>query len=169
MMAVRYHGCTCHQRYSNALQSRVNGDSNGNAKDALANYETGAVANKLDTEDEDEDETEDSKPQPGYFHVVASFILIVHGFTFLVPPDADSEDTDMMRTVGKWLGFDWDWMRFFTPYFQVWTTTLFPAGSLSWHIARFRSTSKIGLLFLQPLRSRISIHGFKGSFHILMI
>ena len=66
---------------------------------------------------------EDSKPQPGYFHVVASFILIIHGFTFLVPPDSEAEDTDMMRTVGKWLGFDWDWMKHFTPYAQVSTST----------------------------------------------
>ena len=66
---------------------------------------------------------EDSKPQPGYFHVVASFILIIHGFTFLVPPDSEAEDTDMMRTVGKWLGFDWDWMKHFTPYAQVSTRT----------------------------------------------
>jgi len=50
--------------------------------------------------------------------VVASFILIIHGFTFLVPPDSEAEDTDMMRTVGKWLGFDWDWMKHFTPYAQ---------------------------------------------------
>ena len=64
-------------------------------------------------------EGEESKPQPGYFHVVASFILIIHGFTFLVPPDSEAEDTDMMRTIGKWLGFEWDWMRHFTPYAQV--------------------------------------------------
>ena len=34
----------------------------------------------------------ESKPQPGYFHVVASFILIIHGFTFLVPPDSEAEE-----------------------------------------------------------------------------
>ena len=51
--------------------------------------------------------------------MVASFILIIHGFTFLVPPDSEAEDTDMMRTIGKWLGFEWDWMRHFTPYAQV--------------------------------------------------
>ena len=55
--------------------------------------------------------------------MVASFILIIHGFTFLVPPDSEAEDTDMMRTVGKWLGFDWDWMKHFTPYAQVSTST----------------------------------------------
>ena len=35
MMAVRYHGCTCHQRHSNAmaLANRNNQDANGNAKD----------------------------------------------------------------------------------------------------------------------------------------
>ena len=67
-------------------------------------------------------EGEESKPQSGYFHVVASFILIIHGFTFLVPPDSEAEDTDMMRTIGKWLGFEWDWMRHFTPYAQVCST-----------------------------------------------
>ena len=64
-------------------------------------------------------EGEESKPESGYFHVVASFTLIIHGFTFLVPPDSEAEDTDMMRTIGKWLGFEWDWMKHFTPYAQV--------------------------------------------------
>ena len=72
----------------------------------------------------DDDEEEDFKvdeirPQPWYFHIVASFILVVHGFTFLVPQDSDTDDTDMMRTIGKWFGFDWEWMKPFTPYAQV--------------------------------------------------
>jgi len=51
--------------------------------------------------------------------VVASFILVIHGLTFLVPHDPETEDTDMMRIIGKWFGFDWDWMKHFTPYAQV--------------------------------------------------
>merc|ERR1712226_1788092 len=78
--------------------------------------------NKGDTNDGSDDDSEkadgENRPQPGYFHVVASFILVVHGFTFLVPPDTESEDTDMMRTIGKWFGFDWDWMKYITPYAQ---------------------------------------------------
>lgn len=127
-MAVRYHGCTCHQRHSNAmaLANKNNQDANGNAKDVSKgkddskDKENGAK-NKGDTNDgsdDDSEKSEDSRPQPGYFHVVASFILVVHGFTFLVPPDTESEDTDMMRTIGKWFGFDWDWMKYITPYAQ---------------------------------------------------
>lgn len=41
----------------------------------------------------DETKDEEVKPQPWYFHVVASFILVVHGLTFLVPHDPESEDT----------------------------------------------------------------------------
>lgn len=136
MMAVRYHGCTCHQRHSNAmaLANRNNQDANGNAKDVSKNKndeikdkESGGSAkgkqsgtDTNDGSDDDSDKSEgESRPQPGYFHVVASFILVVHGFTFLVPPDSESEDTDMMRTVGKWFGFDWDWMKYITPYAQV--------------------------------------------------
>lgn len=59
------------------------------------------------------------RPQPWYFHIVASVILVIHGFTFLVPTDSEADDTDMMRTIGKWLGFDWDWMKPLTPYAQV--------------------------------------------------
>ena len=51
--------------------------------------------------------------------MVASFILVIHGLTFLVPHDPETEDTDMMRIIGKWFGFDWDWMKHFTPYAQV--------------------------------------------------
>jgi hypothetical protein len=25
----------------------------------------------------------------------------------------------MMRTIGRWFGFDWEWMKPFTPYAQV--------------------------------------------------
>ena len=62
---------------------------------------------------------EEKTAQPWYFHVVASFILVIHGLTFLVPHDPETEDTDMMRIIGKWFGFDWDWMKHFTPYAQV--------------------------------------------------
>ena len=134
MMAVRYHGCTCHQRHSNAmaLANRNNQDANGNAKDPSKNNrndnelkekDNNCAKSNSDNGDKSDDDSEksdgDSRPQPGYFHVVASFILVVHGFTFLVPPDSESEDTDMMRTVGKWFGFDWDWMKYITPYAQV--------------------------------------------------
>merc|ERR1712180_160316 len=53
-----------------------------------------------DGSDDDSDKVEgENRPQPGYFHVVASFILVVHGFTFLVPPDNESEDTDLMKYI----------------------------------------------------------------------
>ena len=66
-----------------------------------------------------EDKEEENKSQPWYFHVVASVILVVHGLTFLVPHDPETEDTDMMRIIGRWFGFDWEWMKHFTPYAQV--------------------------------------------------
>ena len=113
-----------------ALANRNSQDANGNAKDISKgkddskDKENGAK-NKGDNNDGSDDDSEkaegENRPQPGYFHVVASFILVVHGFTFLVPPDTESEDTDMMRTIGKWCGFDWDWMKHFTPYAQVLT------------------------------------------------
>ena len=59
------------------------------------------------------------KPQPWYFHVVASVILVVHGFTFLIPHDTESEDTDMVRTVAGWLDYDMSWVKPLTPYAQV--------------------------------------------------
>ena len=65
------------------------------------------------------DDSEGKQPQPWYFHVVASLILVVHGFTFLVPSDPESEDTDMVRTVAKWFGYECDWVKVFTPYAQV--------------------------------------------------
>ena len=62
---------------------------------------------------------EEIRPQPWYFHVVASIILVVHGFTFLVPQDPEVEDTDMVRTVARWMGYDMEWVKQFTPYAQV--------------------------------------------------
>ena len=50
---------------------------------------------------------------------MASLILVVHGSTFLVPSDPETEDTDMVRTVAKWLGYEMDWVKHFTPYAQV--------------------------------------------------
>ena len=40
-------------------------------------------------------------------------------FLFSVPHDPETEDTDMMRIIGRWFGFDWEWMKHFTPYAQV--------------------------------------------------
>ncbi len=131
MMAVRYHGCTCHLRYSNANNkdgnyspiNNANGKANNNSNSNNVSSKDLAAEAKDGKDDLDEagkgEEEEEVKPQPWYFHVVASFILVVHGLTFLVPHDPDSEDTDMMRIVGKWFGFDWDWMKVFTPYAQV--------------------------------------------------
>ena len=109
-----------------ALANRNNQDANGNAKeiskgkDDKENSAKSKQSGDNDGSDDDSDKSDgEGKPQPGYFHVVASFILVVHGFTFLVPPDMESEDTDMMRTIGKWFGFDWDWMKYITPYAQV--------------------------------------------------
>ena len=45
---------------------------------------------------------------------------MVHGFTFLVPSDPESEDTDMVRTVAKWFGYECEWVKIFPPYAQVW-------------------------------------------------
>ena len=36
-----------------------------------------------------------------------------------MPHDPETEDTDMMRIIGRWFGFDWEWMKHFTPYAQV--------------------------------------------------
>ena len=75
--------------------------------------------NNLDNGGKSDDKEEENKSQPWYFHVVASVILVVHGLTFLVPHDPETEDTDMMRIIGRWFGFDWEWMKHFTPYAQV--------------------------------------------------
>ena len=125
-MAVRYHGCTCHLKYSALKKSSSdnlnNTTTNSNSNDTKvdANKPNNSTNNKEDsnaigTNDKEEEKT----AQPWYFHVVASFILVIHGLTFLVPHDPETEDTDMMRIIGKWFGFDWDWMKHFTPYAQV--------------------------------------------------
>lgn len=120
MMAVRYHGCTCHLRYSNA-SSNVD---NGHGHNSLGLKDNTALVDKEDLEDEGGGAGggtgDEIKPQPWYFHVVASVILVVHGFTFLVPQSSEGgEDTDMVRTIARWLGYDMEWVKQFTPYAQV--------------------------------------------------
>ena len=123
MMAVRYHGCTCHLRYSNAAAGhQPNNKSVNNKKSNSDNNDkkdssTEDASAKDDKNDADKDD--ENKSQPWYFHVVASVILVVHGLTFLVPHDPETEDTDMMRIIGRWFGLDWEWMKHFTPYAQV--------------------------------------------------
>ena len=107
-MAVRYHGCTCHLRYSQAANNSVK----NSVKEA-------ATSEAEEAEKDKDDKDEENKSQPWYFHVVASVILVVHGLTFLVPHDPETEDSDMMRIIGRWFGFDWEWMKHFTPYAQV--------------------------------------------------
>ena len=133
MMAVRYHGCTCHLKYSALKKSssdNLNNSNTNNSNNSNSNDNTKVDANKPNNntnKDQDSnaigtsnDKNEEEKTaQPWYFHVVASFILVIHGLTFLVPHDPETEDTDMMRIIGKWFGFDWDWMKHFTPYAQV--------------------------------------------------
>lgn len=143
-MAVRYHRCTCHLRYTNGSAAAMNGghghsgapnghgihednsvyqvggrdrdeglilsDRGGNGGDSSSDDES-----KASKAPEDKDEI---KPQPWYFHVVASIILVVHGFTFLVPQDPEADDTDMVRTVARWVGYDMEWVKTFTPYAQ---------------------------------------------------
>ena len=116
MMAVRYHGCTCHLRYSAA--NNANNSVTKKADKSEASGDKSEAADEGAKEDE-EDKEEENKSQPWYFHVVASVILVVHGLTFLVPHDPETEDTDMMRIIGRWFGFDWEWMKHFTPYAQV--------------------------------------------------
>ena len=139
-MAVRYHGCTCHLKYSalkksssdnlsNSTNNSNNSNSNDNSKIDANNKSN--TTNNTNSKDQDSNSTnaistnsndkneEEKTAQPWYFHVVASFILVIHGLTFLVPHDPETEDTDMMRIIGKWFGFDWDWMKHFTPYAQV--------------------------------------------------
>ena len=114
MMAVRYHGCTCHQRYSQQHNLVKDGQSlahtRGHDMEATRPDDLTVSASK---------DGEVSKPQPWYFHVVASVILVIHGLTFLVPTDIEDEDTDMVRTVARWFGYELDWVRHFTPYAQV--------------------------------------------------
>ena len=47
------------------------------------------------------------------------YFLQVHGFTFLVPQAPEADDTDMVRTVARWMGYDMEWVKTFTPYAQV--------------------------------------------------
>ena len=115
MMAVRYHGCTCHLKYS-ALKKSSSDINNANIEPKT---DTKAVKNDDDSNSTNNEKEEEKTAQPWYFHVVASFILVIHGLTFLVPHDPETEDTDMMRIIGKWFGFDWDWMKHFTPSAQV--------------------------------------------------
>ncbi|TRY73373.1 hypothetical protein TCAL_01535 [Tigriopus californicus] len=125
MMAVRYHRCTCHLRYSNATPSNVD-NGHGGGHNSLSWKDNGA----LEKEDPGDGTAggggngsgsgsgDEIKPQPWYFHVVASVILVVHGFTFLVPQSSEGEDTDMVRTIARWLGYDMEWVKQFTPYAQ---------------------------------------------------
>ena len=152
MMAVRYHRCTCHQRYNNngnvpSTYSAIspddkdgsyskfipcnaaasNGHSCGGQGDGAAarsggNDDDDAAARQVEPAAAEGDTGNGGKgggPQPWYFHVVASLILVVHGLTFLVPHDPEAEDTDMVRTVAGWLGYEMDWVKYFTPYAQV--------------------------------------------------
>lgn len=116
MMVVRYHRCTCHQRYSQQQAAAANSYNvaNGNGTGGGGGNSDGS-----DNEDDDSEKSEEPSKQPWYFHVVASAILVVHGLTFLVPHDSESEDTDMVRTVAGWLGYEMDWVKHFTPYAQV--------------------------------------------------
>ena len=100
MMAVRYHKCTCHLRYATINKKSEDSDENAQASS-------------------DDTTQEKKEKQPWYYHFAASLILIVQGLTFLAPNDLDGEDTDMVRIVGKWFGFDLEFLKMFTPYAQV--------------------------------------------------
>jgi len=122
MMAVRYHGCTCHLRYSAAANQNQNQNSvkkgSDNSNTSGNNEKNDNNSDESNNDAKSDDKEEENKSQPWYFHVVASVILVVHGLTFLVPHDPETEDTDMMRIIGRWFGFDWEWMKHFTPYAQ---------------------------------------------------
>lgn len=147
MMAVRYHGCTCHQRFctngtngrSNAESGKYNkydkydsipppslrGGGSKHSSGALAEMEKkpNVPANTSTGGEEEEDEDfklDEIRPQPWYFHVIASLILIVHGFTFLVPQDPD-DDNDGVKTLARWFGYEFEWLRMIAPYLQVCT------------------------------------------------
>merc|ERR1712061_118678 len=93
--------------------------SSSDINNANIEPKTDTKAVKDDDSNSTNNEKEEEKTaQPWYFHVVASVILVVHGLTFLVPHDPETEDTDMMRIIGRWFGFDWEWMKHFTPYAQ---------------------------------------------------
>merc|ERR1712061_217866 len=93
--------------------------SSSDINNANIEPKTDTKAVKDDDSNSTNNEKEEEKTaQPWYFHVVASVILVVHGLTFLVPHDPETEDTDMMRIIGRGFGFDWEWMKNFTPYAQ---------------------------------------------------
>ena len=121
MYAVRYHGCTCHQRYSQQNGDHSGGVPNGTTTSSNRNNSdiTPLDNGSADDGSDNGDDGGDVKPQPWYFHVVASLILVVHGITFLVPQDTEEDDTDMVRTLAKWFGYDMDWVKPLTPYAQV--------------------------------------------------
>ncbi|XP_040564188.1 uncharacterized protein [Lepeophtheirus salmonis] len=113
MMAVRYHGCTCHQRFCASTKTSSSGQLQSLSGDK----------NSLLSNAEDDDKSEESKPQPWYFHVIASFILVIHGFTFLVPQDplVENEDGSVANgadTLSRWIGYDPEWIRWISPYAQ---------------------------------------------------
>merc|ERR1711953_635457 len=97
--------------------SKIDANNKSNTNSTNSKDQDSNSTNAISTNSNDKNE-EEKTAQPWYFHVVASFILVIHGLTFLVPHDPETEDTDMMRIIGKWFGFDWDWMEHFTPYAQ---------------------------------------------------
>ena len=62
-------------------------------------------------------------PKPGTRHSLNLSLIIGHlliqGLTFLAPNEPETEDTDMVRTLGKWFGFELEFVKNFTPYAQV--------------------------------------------------
>ncbi len=141
MMAVRYHRCTCHQRYNGgdtapATYSAVSPEDKDLSYSKFVPCNAPAhnsySANNGEVQQKKEDDEDESgsnggglagglrgATQPWYFHAVASGILIVHGLTFLVPSDPTSDEKDMVRTVAGWLGYDMDWIKVYIPYAQV--------------------------------------------------
>ncbi len=123
-MAVRYHGCTCHLRHGQQNQQQTSDDGrytlNNGYSSGRGGAETFSAGSKSLDDDEDSDEQKSGEStQPWYFHLIASCILVIHGLTFLVPGDGDQDDTDMVRTLASWMGYDMDWVKHFTPYAQV--------------------------------------------------
>eukprot|EP00096_Caligus_rogercresseyi_P011060 TRINITY_DN4230_c4_g1_i1.p1 TRINITY_DN4230_c4_g1~~TRINITY_DN4230_c4_g1_i1.p1 ORF type:complete len:221 (+),score=60.33 TRINITY_DN4230_c4_g1_i1:122-784(+) len=120
MMAVRYHGCTCHQRFCAA--SAKSGGSSSSSSSPSGGSSLSTVSLSPGGEDGDEKLGEESKPQPWYFHVIASFILVIHGFTFLVPQDPLVENEDGSgngaESLSRWIGYDPEWIRWISPYAQ---------------------------------------------------
>jgi len=85
MMAVRYHGCTCHLRYSAAANQNQNSVKKGsdNSNTSGSNEKSDSNSDESNDANKSDDKEEENKSQPWYFHVVASVILVVHGLTFL--------------------------------------------------------------------------------------